>query len=54
MEEQFDIYKSIRKDWGELNPVTRIKKRKKKPKRVNNSEILKEYYADPENDIDDN
>lgn len=30
----YEVYRSIRKDWGELNPVTRIipDKRNKKPK----------------------
>jgi hypothetical protein len=27
---QLDILKSIRKDWGEFNPITRVKKDKKK------------------------
>lgn len=30
----YEVYRSIRKDWGEINPVTRIipDKRNKKPK----------------------
>jgi len=30
----YEVYKSLRKDWGEINPVTRIipDKRKKPPK----------------------
>lgn len=30
----YEVYRSIRKDWGELNPVTRVipDKRNKKPK----------------------
>ena len=29
-----DVYQSIRRDWGDLNPVTRVmeNKKKKKPK----------------------
>ena len=29
-----DVYQSIRRDWGELNPVTRVmeNKKRKKPK----------------------
>ena len=31
---QYEVYRSIRRDWGELNPVTRVipDKRNKKPK----------------------
>lgn len=31
---QYEVYRSIRKDWGEINPVTKIipDKRNKKPK----------------------
>lgn len=30
----YEVYRSIRKDWGEINPITRIipDKRNKKPK----------------------
>lgn len=30
----YEVYRSIRKDWGELNPVTRVipDKRRKEPK----------------------
>lgn len=30
----YEVYRSIRKDWGEINPVTRVipDKRKKPPK----------------------
>ena len=30
----YEVYRSIRKDWGEINPVTRVipDKRNKKPK----------------------
>lgn len=31
---QYEVYRSIRKDWGEIKPYTRIEedKRRKKPK----------------------
>lgn len=42
MSEQLDAYNGIRKEW-EINPVTRVKKSKKKPKRLNSNQLMQEY-----------
>ena len=39
-----ELWQSIRKDWGEINPVTRIVQDKTKYKRNRDKKITKEDY----------
>lgn len=54
----YEIYKSIRRDWGGINPVTRIKDSDKIYSRQKNKQesvdffeeyYLEEYFEDEEN-----
>lgn len=42
----YEIYQSIRRDWGGINPVTRIKESNKIYSRQKNKKISDDFFED--------